>query len=112
MDNDTVREALLWGKGAIIGGAAGVVGYLFQVIQRGLALRWPVFVLYVVIASGLGLSIVDVWPIDEVTHKPLPGMGAVIALLGGGAFAVYGAAQDALPALVQRVIDWLGSKLK
>lgn len=112
MDNDSIREFLLWAKSAIIGGAAGVVGYLFLVIQRGLEMKWPAFVLYVVIAAGLGLSIENAWPIDDVTQRPWPGMGAVIALVGGSAFAVYGAVMDGMPALVQRVLDWFGSKLR
>lgn len=112
MDNESLREFLLLSKSAIIGGIAGVVGYLFQVIQKGLELRWPAFVLYIVIASGLGLSIEDAWPVDEITQRPWPGRGAVIALVGGSAFSVYGAVQDALPKLTQRVIDWIGEKFK
>lgn len=112
MDSDSIREFLLWSKSAIIGGVAGIVGYLFLVVQRGVELRWPAFLLYAVIASGLGLSIEDAWPVDDVTLKPWPGMGAVIALVGGSAFAVYGAVMDGMPALVQRVMDWLATKLK
>jgi len=114
LDGDSIREALLWAKGLIIGGLAGALGYLYQVVMRGVELRWPVALLYVATSIGIGWSIQDAWALtaDDVTGKQWPGMGAAIAFVASSPVVVYAAVQDSMPALVTRVIEWLGSKLK
>ena len=95
IDDNTIRELALTAKSGLLAAFGGVVGYVADVMHKGVVFSWAAYAVFVLTAFFVG-QVLDSW----LPHD-MPGRGGILMVAGTSAYPI-------LVTLRDRVSDILG----